>query len=150
MDCRAASQCDPRGDATLVHAACWGPVGSTVAEGLLYCLHLAVWFSGDSLCPASVCPSIHLYRGHTNSNTKLEKFEALDREFMCRKFSTTNQSDSVLLLILIKVSGATARWPFTDSAVPSSLLLLFLFLFFSHQLSEAAIRATELKFAQDV
>ena len=29
----------------------------------------------------------------------------------------------------IKVSGATARWPFTDSAVPSSLLLLFLFLF---------------------
>ena len=25
---------------------------------------------------------------------------------------------------LIKVSGATARWPFTDSAVPSSLLLL--------------------------
>ena len=29
---------------------------------------------------------------------------------------------------LIKVSGATARWPFTDSAVPSSLLL-FLSLF---------------------
>ena len=33
--------------------------------------------------------------------------------------------------IIIKVSGATARWPFTDSAVPSLLLLLlFLFLFF--------------------
>ena len=31
---------------------------------------------------------------------------------------------------LIKVSGATARWPFTDSAVPSSLLLLLLLLFF--------------------
>ena len=27
-------------------------------------------------------------------------------------------------LLLIKVSGATARWPFTDSAVPSLLLLL--------------------------
>ena len=31
-------------------------------------------------------------------------------------------------MMLIKVSGATARWPFTDSAVPSSLLLLFLLL----------------------
>ena len=58
----------------------------------------------------------------------------------------------VLVIIIIKVSGATARWPFTDSAVPS-LLLLFLFLlllFFTHQLLEAAIRPTELKFAQDV
>ena len=39
----------------------------------------------------------------------------------------------VLVIVIIKVSGATARWPFTDSAVPSSLLLLFLlflFLFF--------------------
>ena len=27
---------------------------------------------------------------------------------------------------IIKVSGATARWPFTDSAVPSSLFLLLL------------------------
>ena len=34
-------------------------------------------------------------------------------------------------VFIIKVSGATARWPFTDSAVPSSLLLLlFLFLLF--------------------
>ena len=34
-------------------------------------------------------------------------------------------------IMIIKVSGATARWPFTDSAVPSSLLLLlFLFLLF--------------------
>ena len=30
---------------------------------------------------------------------------------------------------IIKVSGATARWPFTDSAVPSSLLLLLFLLF---------------------
>ena len=55
---------------------------------------------------------------------------------------------------IIKVSGATARWPFTDSAVPSLLLFLFLLLllllFFTHQLSEATIRATELKFAQYV
>ena len=32
--------------------------------------------------------------------------------------------------VLVKVSGATARWPFTDSAVPSSLLLFLLL--FSH------------------
>ena len=53
---------------------------------------------------------------------------------------------------LVKVSGATARWPFTDFAVPSLLLFLFflLLLFFTHQLSEATIRATKLKFAQDV
>ena len=35
-----------------------------------------------------------------------------------------------LNLLIIKVSGATARWPFTDSAVPSSLLLFLLL--FSH------------------
>ena len=77
--------------------------------------------------------------------------------------------------VLIKVSGATARWPFTDSAVPSSLLLrsaglqpadlLLILLFlphyyyyyyysysniFSNSLSEANIRATVLKFAQNV
>ena len=55
---------------------------------------------------------------------------------------------------IFKVSGASARWPFTDSAVPSLLLflyfLLLLLLFFTHQLSEATNRATELKFAQDV
>ena len=42
--------------------------------------------------------------------------KAKERETLC------------LLSGIIKVSGATARWPFTDSDVPSSLLLL-LFLF---------------------
>ena len=86
------------------------------------------------------------------------------------------QSLCIFSCILIKVSGATACWPFTDSAVPSSLLLLFLLrsaglqpadlllilLFlphyyysyyyshtFSNPLSEATIKATELKFAHN-
>ena len=75
------------------------------------------------------------------------------------------------IFLIIKVSGATARWPFTDSAVPSSLLrsaglqpadLLLILLFlphyyysyyyshtFSNPLSEATIKATELKFAHN-
>ena len=36
----------------------------------------------------------------------------------------------LIFIIIIKVSGATARWPFTDSAVPSSLLLLLFLLLF--------------------
>ena len=41
-----------------------------------------------------------------------------------------SQHMSCKICIIIKVSGATARWPFTDSAVPSSLLLFLLL--FSH------------------
>ena len=53
--------------------------------------------------------------------------------------------------MLLRSAGLQPADLFTDSAVPSLLLfLLFLLLFFTHQLSEATIRAKELKFAQDV
>ena len=44
--------------------------------------------------------------------------------FQC--FSKTKYIKFWICLLIIKVSGATARWPFTDSAVPSSLLLFLL------------------------
>ena len=43
---------------------------------------------------------------------------------VCRLLHLRRMGERFLQKHIIKVSGATARWPFTDSAVPSLLLLL--------------------------